>query len=264
MHCAICHAPADTFATATILSKYQVAYFRCTCCGFVRVEEPYWLDEAYSSAITGSDVGLVQRNWQMATVAKVVISLFSNPAGRFVDYAGGYGLFVRLMRDAGFDFSWYDKYCANLFARDFAAGEPTGQKYDLLTAFEVFEHLTDPVVELDRMLAFSRNILFTTQILPEPAPRPGEWWYYGLEHGQHIGFYTRRSLELLAQRLGLNFSTNGASMHIFSERRLPQPLFFGTARYKTARFLAPLFRRESLVAADYRKTTDSSPYGRES
>jgi len=37
-----------------------------------------------------------------------------NPDGIFLDYAAGYGLFVRLMRDAGYNFRWSDLYCQNL------------------------------------------------------------------------------------------------------------------------------------------------------
>ena len=258
MDCRICAHSMEPFARATLLRRYDIAYHRCTYCGFIRTEEPNWLAEAYASAITGSDVGLVRRNHQLAAVARVVISAFFRRSGRFLDYAGGYGLIVRLMRDSGYDFSWYDRYCENIFARGFEASPPGSEPLEMLTAFEVFEHLADPVAELERMLACSRNVLFTTQLLPEPAPQPDGWWYYGLEHGQHIAFYTRRSLALLAERAGLNLYTNGASMHLFTEKRLFQPLFFALARHKTARFLAPLVGRTSLIPADYTHATGSS------
>jgi hypothetical protein len=38
---------------------------------------------------------------------------------RFIDYGGGYGLFVRLMRDAGFDYYWFDKFCDNVLSKGF-------------------------------------------------------------------------------------------------------------------------------------------------
>lgn len=257
MSCKICGDNVEPFSRACLLGRYEIEFYRCDSCGFICTEEPYWLEEAYAAAITGSDVGLVQRNIQLTKVSKVLISVFFDRAGRFVDYAGGYGLLVRLMRDNGFDFRWYDKYCENLFSRDFVAPQAGSEPVELLTAFEVFEHLADPWSELERMLAFSRNILFTTQLLPEPVPRPGEWWYYGVEHGQHIAFYTRRALASLAKRAGLNFYTNGASMHLFTEKRLLQPLFFALARYKTARLLAPFSGRESLIAADYNAASGS-------
>jgi len=251
MFCNICCAPTDSFASATVLGKYKVSYVKCRSCGYIRTEDPYWLEEAYAVAITGSDVGLVRRNIAMAAITKVLIAAFFNSDGRFVDYAGGYGLFVRLMRDNGLDFKWFDKYCENLFVSSFVAAEPGTEQVELLTAFEVFEHLSDPWSELERMLVYSRNILFTTQLLPEPAPKPDEWWYYALEYGQHISFYTRRSLSLLAKRAGLNYYTNAASMHLFTEKRIPQALFFALARYKSARVLAPLIHRRSLLGSDY-------------
>jgi hypothetical protein len=256
MICNLCNsAGQELFAQATVLGRHTVSYYRCVQCGFISTEQPFWLDEAYTAAINDSDVGLVQRNHQLATVVKVLIPLFFNPRGRFVDYAGGYGLLVRLMRDWGYDFTWYDKYCHNIFAGDFVAAPPGTEQVELLTAFEVFEHLSDPWSELERMLAYSRNILFTTQLLPEPAPKPDEWWYYGLEHGQHICIYTRRSLQCLAERAGLNYYTNGSSMHLFTEKRLSQKIFSLLSLYKVARFVAPFVGRPSLVAADFRSKT---------
>lgn len=258
MNCSICMTPMGSFASAKILGQYQVGYFHCPQCGYVCTEEPYWLEDAYSSAITKSDVGLVSRNIQLSKVTAVLVSAFFNKSGSYVDYAGGYGLFVRLMRDIGIDFRWYDKYCANLFASDFMAPQPGAEPFELLTAFEVFEHLVDPWGELESMLKYSRNILFTTQILPEPIPEPSGWWYYGLEHGQHISFYSRRALAALARRAGLNFYTNGASMHLFTEKRLSQSLFFCLARYRTARLLAPFTGRNSLLEADYKTATGAA------
>jgi len=255
MKCKICASSANHFSSATILDKYEVDYFKCAECGFVQTEEPYWLEDAYTSAITLSDVGLVRRNCELAAVAKVLISLFFDASERFVDYAGGYGLFVRLMRDNGFDFSWDDKYCRNIFAFGFEAPEPGIEKIELVTAFELFEHLVDPVSELDRILSYSRNLFFSTELLPEPTPQPDSWWYYGLEHGQHIGFHTRLSLASLAQRFGLNFYTNGFSLHLFSEKRISQTFFRLCANTMTAHLLAPFVYRKSLVEADYTRVS---------
>ena len=136
----------------------------------MQTEEPYWLAEAYGEALSGLDVGAVSRNLRLAATVQRVIRRCFNPSGYFVDYGGGAGLFVRLMRDAGFDFHWMDKYAANVFARGFEA-QPG--RYEVLTAFEVFEHLSQPIPELEQMLACSRNLLFTTVLLPPEIPRRG-------------------------------------------------------------------------------------------
>lgn len=257
MFCAICTGNVESFSRARLLGKFDVQFYRCSSCGFVCSEEPYWLEEAYSSAITGSDIGLVRRNSRLAKIARLLLTTFFDPKGRFLDFAGGYGLFVRMMRDSGFDFNWYDRYCTNLFANGFSADLNDDRCYDLVTAFEVFEHLVDPVGGLDEIMKHSKNILFTTDLLPEPAPKPDEWWYYGLEHGQHVSFYTRKSLEVLAEKKGLNFYSNGATVHLITEKKLSASLFFLLARHRTASLVAPLLTKKSLLEDDFRDITGS-------
>lgn len=251
MYCHVCSRPADYFARDKVLGKHPVAYYRCSSCGFIQTEEPYWFDEAYAEAITGSDVGLVSRNMRLSQITQSVIRTCFNPRGRFLDYAGGYGLLVRLMRDAGYDFRWCDKYCDNLFAGGFEATPDESMGYELVTAFEVVEHMRNPLEELKGMLAFSRNLLFSTEILPSSAPKPGEWWYYGLDHGQHISFYTLDSLKVLAQTFSLNFFTDGTGLHMFSENRLSTIKFRAAAVHSLAFIGNMLFRRKSLLQQDY-------------
>lgn len=255
MKCKMCSSSAALFSSATILCKFSVTYFRCLTCGYICTEEPYWLEEAYSYAITGSDLGLVRRNARLAEITRLVFTVFFGTKGSYLDFAGGYGLFVRMMRDSGFDFKWYDRYCTNLFARGFAADLDNAGNYDIVTAFEVFEHLVEPVSGLEDLLKYSKNILFTTDLLPEPAPKPEEWWYYGLEHGQHVSFYTRKSLQFLAKINGLNFYTNGATVHLITEKKLSAALFYLFARHKTASLIAPFLSKKSFLDDDFRAIT---------
>ena len=84
---------------------------------------------------------------------------------------GGYGIFTRLMRDIGFDFYWYDPHSINLLARGFET-RSKNYKYELVTAFEVFEHFAELIKEIESMLQFSDNILFSTELLPSLIPKP--------------------------------------------------------------------------------------------
>lgn len=249
--CKTCSAQASPFSKATVLGRYEVAYYRCDECGFVQTEDPYWLEEAYSNAITASDIGLVSRNMRLSLLTMSLIRLCFNPAGKFLDHAGGYGLLVRLMRDAGYDFHLYDKYCKNIFAPGFGVAEGENGCYDLVTAFEFLEHTRDPLEELRRILCRSRNILFTTEIHPASVPFPEDWWYYGLEHGQHISLFTLKSLGILAGKLSLNFYTNGTSIHLFTEKQLPPFLFNLALKYPIASLLKLLCRRPSFLARDF-------------
>jgi len=254
--CKICSSTSVVpFSRATLLKRHIVEYFRCSECGFICTEEPYWLKEAYSEAITGSDVGLVRRNCQLSVIAGIIIRTFFGHTGTFLDFAGGYGLFVRLMRDRGFDFRWYDAYCNNLFAQGFEGSLKEGSSYRLMTAFEVFEHLANPLEDIENMLKLSRSILFSTELIPATCPKPDEWWYYGPEHGQHISFYSRQSLQVIADKHNLNLYSNGSSMHLLTEKKIPAWLFFTLARYKTAAIINPLLPTTSLLPADFASIT---------
>lgn len=71
--------------------------------------------------------------------------------------------------------------------------------------------------EIENMLKISKNIVFTTELLPNPVPKPDKWWYYGLDHGQHTSFYSKKTLNYVAVHFGLNYSSFG-NIHIFTEK----------------------------------------------
>ena len=256
MRCSVCEEATVAFATATVRGRHRVQYFRCPACGFIRTEDPYWLEEAYAQPINPSDIGIVSRNASLAQVCQAVILAFFDPNGAFLDHAGGYGLFTRAMRDAGFDFRQRDAFCPNLFARGFEA-PPDAGPYEMVTAFEVLEHVTDPRLEVERLAGLSGNLLLSTVLLPPGPPSPEDWWYYGLDHGQHISFYTPRALASLAGRFGLRLASEG-SLHLMTRRRVSTPFFRQLARNGVAtaavrRLLRGRQRKRSLLAEDYEK-----------
>ena len=220
----------------------------------MQTEAPHWLAESYASAIDETDIGPVNRaitgSWQ---TEGVILSSF-DPSAKFIDYGAGYGVFVRLMRDRGFDFYWQDIYCQNLFARHFVA-QP-GTKYELLTAFEVFEHLVDPLAEVERMLSYSRNLLFSTLLMPANVSMVEDWWYFSPGHGQHVAFYTVPALEIIAKRFALHLSSNGRDTHLLSERPISKKIFnLSIKDSRLLRVARPVLRRRmarrSLLVEDF-------------
>lgn len=219
----------------------------------MQTDEPHWLPEVYVESINRSDVGYISRNLSLSKVAATVLDTFFPGPHAGVDFGGGYGMFVRLMRDQGYDFYRLDKYCANLFAPDFEATDDGSVRYGLLTAFEVFEHLDQPIREIEKMLSLSDNILFSTEALPEPYPPLDQWKYYGLEHGQHIALYSARTLRYLANRYGLHLrSWPGNGLHLFSRAPI-SPLRWWVLRREKVRWLTGSLRRRrpSLLMPDY-------------
>jgi Methyltransferase domain len=257
MVCKICGTTTTLLGTATVLDKHSVRYFLCPNCAFVQTEDPYWLSEAYSDAITKTDIGLVGRNVSLAAQTKLLILAYFDHRQKFLDYGGGYGMYVRLMRDAGFDFYLYDQYCENLFAKGFSIDEAGNDRYELVTAFEVFEHLVNPMTDIERMLRFAPNVIFTTGLINSPPPLPGDWWYYGLEHGQHVALYSQKTLSYIAEHFGLHLLTDNHSLHLLTARPLPAWKFRAFqnrwGRLVSKGWLGRKMAGRSLLAADYEK-----------
>jgi len=255
MSCRICNGQTAIFSKATILGKYEIDYFRCIKCGFIQTEEPYWLQEVYSEAINLSDVGLITRNIRLSRQTKTLICALFEPDGKFLDYGGGYGMFVRMMRDFGFDCYRYDKYCDNLFARGFDVVEDGEKNFTLVTAFELLEHVVDPVPMFENLLRYSSSIFFTTELVPKSTPPPDQWWYYCLDHGQHISFYSLQSLQLLADKFSLNLYSNGLGYHLMTDRKISPFLFRLLCRDEIVSLSNWLYKRKSLMDEDYKRIT---------
>lgn len=221
-NCKICNSNSTKIFSGKILNKYSIDYFQCDNCHFIQTEKPYWLNESYSSAIASTDIGLLSRNISFQNITSRIIKSHFDYNSKFLDYAGGYGIFVRLMRDKGFDFYRQDIYCENLFAKYFDISEQNAvTKFELVTAFEVFEHLVNPIEEIGKIFESSDVILFSTELQPQNKMNStADWWYFAEETGQHISFYTLKSFEIIAKKMNCELYSNNINLHILSKRRL--------------------------------------------
>jgi hypothetical protein len=214
----------------------------------MQTETPYWLDEAYSSAIAKQDVGIMQRNLMNRELTTAVLNLIFPGVNRCVDFGAGHGMFVRLMRDRGFDFRWYDRHASNDYARGFEYED--GQPCEFLTSFEVLEHLTDPVADLSTIMAISENVLVSTILVPEPVPKLSDWWYFVPSTGQHISFYTLNSLHLLAERFGRHLLSHG-SYHLFTKSPKSRLRFRLAMSTRAAWIVNKVYRHASKMEKDF-------------
>lgn len=215
--CRICSTATNYIFTAKYIEKYDVGFFECPACGYIQTETPYWLTEAYGRTIAASDTGIMVRNLNNSRMVLATLYLLDALDGVVVDFAGGYGILVRLLRDMGIDTFWADKYSENLVASGF---EYQGGKAQLVTAFEAFEHFDQPREELAALLAVAPNVLISTEIAPSPTPLQKDWWYYGPEHGQHIGFFRVETLRQMAASHGKRLVTDGRFYHLFTDQPL--------------------------------------------
>ena len=212
--CRACGGPVSKAFETRILGRYTAGFFRCQRCQSLQSESPYWLAEAYQSAIVVTDTGAVLRNL-VCHAAIVAVAKTLRVRGRFLDYGGGAGILCRLLRDSGFDAYLYDRYAEPLYANGFALeldGMAAGE-LGMLCAIEVLEHCANPADDVGKLFGLRPRVLFATTV---PYQGEGEsWWYLTKDTGQHVFFYSPACLQLFARTYGYDYLAVG-SFHVFS------------------------------------------------
>jgi Methyltransferase domain len=264
MKCPVCSSNREHHFTQTILSKYEVNYFYCNHCGLLQTEEPYWLEEAYGNAIADADTGLVSRNVDISRKLASVLFFFFGKDGKYLDMAGGYGMLTRMMRDIGFDFYWSDPYCENVLSKGFELST-TNPPFDGVTAFEVLEHVYNPLEfireSLDR--AKTSTIIFSTELFSGNPPAFSQWYYYLPGTGQHISFYQVKTLQFIADKLSLQLYSHG-SFHILTSHKVPTKLMWkiltGRLSKLTGTYIKSIaMRSKSKTFPDHYKILGTAP-----
>lgn len=197
----------------------EVQYLLCSQCGFCFAPEiAAWTLEQFADKIYNDDYANVDPDYidirPMAN-ARYLQAMFgaSSKQFRHLDYGGGGGLLSAALKDQGWDSSSYDPFVN----RDVLLAQ-LGQ-FDLISSFEVFEHVPDPVqlmADLRSLLAPGGVVVFST-LASDGHIHPGQplsWWYAAPRNG-HISLYSRHSLAILAHLSGLTFASFDAGYHVF-------------------------------------------------
>jgi hypothetical protein len=213
MLCRLCGGPTSLSFSERVLNKYSTGYWRCLDCGSMQTDPPHWLEESYATLRPVTDTGIVARGIQMTQMTSLLLKIAGVSADtQCLDWGGGNGLFCRMMRDQGYNFFNDDKYVEPFYCNGFTADRIGIAKCDVLTSFEIFEHLANPVVELSDILRLEPRLwIFSTQLYEKQGR---DWNYFGPSIGQHVFFYSARGLEGFAQARGYRF-VRGRHLHMF-------------------------------------------------
>lgn len=230
--------------TGKVLNKYEAHYFYDEEAKFIFVNNPTWLEEAYSSAISSSDTGILERNIRNIDFVEKIVAQNYVQGFDAVDLGGGHGLFVRGMRDRGFDFRWSDKFAENIFARGF---EATDKKYTCATAFEVLEHTLNPLGFLKKNLSnFHFDFLIFSAQTFDPLRIPDRsWWYWAFESGQHVSFFSSFTLRWMAESLGFCCRQLHGDIYVFYRKEFP-------FRWRKRNIFSSTLKFPSLSQSDHR------------
>jgi hypothetical protein len=214
MHsCRLCEDKLTHQFDLTLLGKYDVPFSKCEQCGSLQSETPYWLDEAYSGKnLSNLDTGAAQRNIHNLAACYAICKLFK--IKDVIDIGGGDGLLCRMLRDYRINCFVKDKYATPIYAQGFT--EQNFLKPDMIIGFEVLEHFANPRVDLEELFQFqSKALLLSTAIYDGQSK---DWWYLVPESGQHVFFYSKKALEMIAKKYGYSLVMSGGFILLLKER----------------------------------------------
>jgi hypothetical protein len=163
------------------------------------------------------DTGAIQR----ALYNQALILIIAKALGlkTVLDFGGGDGLLCRLLRDRGLAAETMDECEMPWYARGYEGD--LSRQYDLITAFEVFEHLPNPGATLSQLFrARPRFMIASTEVY---SGQDSSWGYLGPPGhagGGHVFFYSRDGLKLVAQRNRYVYYPMCGSRHLFAREPL--------------------------------------------
>lgn len=201
------------------LSGKPVYYSQCQNCAFTLAPEfEHWTDADFLEKIYNADYIGIDPDYVEARPranADAIAKLFDAQKSsiRHLDYGGGNGRLSELLREKKWDSQTYDPFPSNQ-KKISELG-----KFNLITAFEVFEHVPDVNQLMDNLkqLMDSSCLLLFSTLTTDGHIKPNSrinWWYASPRNG-HISLFSKRSLVLLGGKNKLNFGSFSDGFHCY-------------------------------------------------
>lgn len=199
------------------LKGIPVYYHRCQSCGFTFADGfGQWTDGDFLTHIYNEEYVSVDPDYveiRPRNSAQLVTKLFDKQKSSIsvLDYGAGEGMLADLLAQNGFrSTAAYDPFGKTTSTR------PGGQ-YDLITCFEVMEHVPDPlqtVADIAGFLEAAGLVVFSTLLQPENFDQIKLKWWYASPRNGHISLFSRAAIEKAWASVGFRTASFNANLHM--------------------------------------------------
>lgn len=206
------------------LSGVPIYYYQCESCEFTFAPEfQSWsendfLNKIYNDKYIEIDPDYVDNRPKSNSI--LLKKMFDGQKNdiKHLDYGGGNGKLSELLRQDSWNSHSYDP-----FPQNDTSIESLGS-YDLITAFEVFEHVPDVnnlMKNLNKLMSPNSLLLFSTLLLDGNVIKNHRlcWWYASPRNG-HVSLFSKKSLLKLGNNYNLKFGSFNNGFHCYVKQCL--------------------------------------------
>ncbi|WP_224369030.1 class I SAM-dependent methyltransferase [Hyalangium versicolor] len=189
----------------------SVLYVECQGCGFWWAPELHgWSPQTFKRRIYNEEYRLADPPFVFERPTRLAawVARFVRPGMRVLDYGGGEGLLARTLREVGIDAVSWDPFY------DDASEKPAGS-FDLVTCFEVVEHVPDQRRLFFELASLSRGGVCIFSTLVRPERHEGDWWYASPRNG-HISLHSANSMRRVCEDVGLALRDLSSEVHVMA------------------------------------------------
>ena len=186
-------------------------YLRCSVCSLIFVPPEFHVSREKEKARyeehnnDPNDKGY--RDFLSRIVEPIKLH-FPNGASGLDFGCGPTPLLANLLKENGFEMEVYDPF----YAIDKSVLD---REYDLIVSTEVFEHLSKPLVEIQKLLSMVKpEGILAIMTLPFNSSVDFRGWHYKND-ATHICFYSIETFDWLSKHLGIPYEQTGRDIFIF-------------------------------------------------
>jgi SAM-dependent methyltransferase len=206
--CALCSSPGCAFYCEDIIRSY----LRCPACDLVFVPKEYHLNPEEEKRRYGKHTNYKNNMDYVEYLSIIAEKALALPvqSPRVLDFGSGpQQVLADILTRRGVKCASHDPLYG-------ISADKSGERFDIIVACEVFEHLRDIQKEISlisRLLKPEGFVYVHTQLYDDVKDFPS-WWY--IKDVTHINFYCEKTMQTIAEMIGKKiFSTNKKDTLIF-------------------------------------------------
>lgn len=212
MKCIICDCDTTMFDDP----PRQKQYHYCQNCDCINLDTAYYLSLEKENSLYNNHQNSLE-NQGYVQMFEDFLDYFWNDLtckDKSLDFGSGpTPVLSQLLQKRGVHVDYYDKFYQPIKCFE-------NQTYDFITSTEVFEHLDDPLAALRLLAKHLRPkgmLAIMTLFHQNDQAHFLTWWYR--RDPTHITFYTPKTLEVLANKCGLDIvRTDGKRIAVLQKR----------------------------------------------